>query len=111
MPETVGSIAGAVIGGGPSFGLGAIAGAGIGGATGQAIEESIEQFLGVQTQGLGDVVKDVAIEGAIGAGGEVLGAAIIGAGRAVIGAGKNVAGRVTGSGSAEELAADRLSRM
>ena len=111
LPETVGSIAGAVIGGGPSFGLGAIAGAGIGGATGQAIEESIEQFLGVQTQGLGDVVKDVAIEGAIGAGGEVLGAAIIGAGRAVIGAGKNVAGRVTGSGSAEELAADRLSRM
>ena len=111
LPETVGSIAGAVIGGGPSFGLGAIAGAGIGGAAGQAIEESIEQFLGVQTQGLSDVVKDVAIEGAIGAGGEVLGAAIIGAGRAVIGGGKSLAGRVTGSGSAEQLASDRLARM
>jgi len=111
LPETVGSIAGAVIGGGPSLGFGAIAGAGIGGATGQAIEEALEQFLGVQTQGLGDVAKDVAIEGVIGAGGEVLGAAVIGAGRKIVGGGRNLAGRVTGAGSAEELAENRLARM
>ena len=111
LPETVGSIAGAVIGGGPSLGLGAIAGAGIGGATGQAIEEALEQFLGVQTQGLGDVAKDVAVEGVIGAGGEVLGAAVIGAGRRIVGGGRNLAGRVTGASSAEELAENRLARM
>ena len=111
LPETIGSIAGAIIGGGPSFGLGAVAGAGIGGAAGQAIEESIEQFLGVQTQGLGDVAKDVAVEGLIGAGGEVLGAAVIGAGRRIVGGGRNLAGRVTGAGSAEELAENRLARM
>jgi hypothetical protein len=111
LPETVGSIAGAVIGGGPSFGLGAVAGAGIGGAAGQAIEESIEQFLGVQTQDLGEVTRDVITEGIIGAGGEIIGAAVIGAGRKVIGGGKNLAGRVTGRGTAEDLAEDRLTRM
>ena len=111
LPETVGSIAGAVIGGGPSFGLGAVAGAGIGGAAGQAIEESIEQFLGVQTQDLGEVTRDVITEGIIGAGGEIIGAAVIGAGRKVVGGGRSLAGRITGSGSAEELAEQRLTRM
>ena len=33
-------------------------------------------MFGVQTQTLGEVARDVAIEGAIGAGGEVLGAAV-----------------------------------
>ena len=47
LPETAGSIAGAVIGGGPSFGTGAILGAGFGASIGQGIEESLEQFLGV----------------------------------------------------------------
>ena len=40
VPETVGSIAGAIIGGGPSFGLGAVAGAGIGAMVGQSLEEA-----------------------------------------------------------------------
>lgn len=110
-PETVGSIAGAIIGGGPSFGLGAVAGAGAGAAAGQALEEALESFFGVQTQDLGEVARDVAIEGAIGAGGEVLGAAIIGAGRGIIGAGKNVAGRVGGRSPTEQLAGERLDRM
>ena len=47
----------------------------------------------------------------IGAGGEVLGAAVIGAGRRIVGGGRNLAGRVTGAGSAEELAENRLARM
>ena len=59
LPETAGSIAGAVIGGGPSFGTGAIVGAGLGASIGQGIEESLEQFLGVQTQDLGEVTKDL----------------------------------------------------
>jgi len=110
-PETVGSIAGAIIGGGPSFGLGAVAGAGAGAAAGQALEEALESFFGVQTQDLGEVARDVAIEGAIGAGGEVLGAAVIGAGRGILGAGKNVAGRIGGRSPAEQLADERLVRM
>ena len=96
LPETAGSIAGAVIGGGPSFGTGAILGAGFGAAIGQGIEESLEQFLGVQTQDLGEVTKDLGKEFLIGASGEVIGAAVIGAGRRVIGGGKSLAGRVTG---------------
>ena len=108
LPETVGSIAGAVIGGGPSFGLGAIAGAGIGGATGQAIEELLEKFLGVQTQDLGEVSRDVMTEFAIGAGGEILGAAIIGAGRRIVGGGKSLAGKAAGRGSAEELSEENV---
>ena len=108
VPETVGSVAGAIIGGGPSFGLGAVAGAGIGGALGQALEESIEGLLGVQTQGLGDIAKDVAIEGVIGASGELIGAAVIGAGRKVIGGGKSVAGRLSGVGALEEVNKENL---
>ena len=111
VPETAGSIAGAVIGGGPSLGFGAIAGAGAGAMVGQSIEEILEQFLGVQTQDLGEVTRDVITEGIIGAGGEVIGAAVIGAGRRVIGGGKSLAGRVTGRGTAEELAEERLTRM
>tara|TARA_Y100001937_G_scaffold103547_1_gene142800 strand:+ start:1025 stop:4090 length:3066 start_codon:yes stop_codon:yes gene_type:complete len=111
LPETIGSVAGAVIGGGPSFGTGAILGAGFGASIGQGIEESLEQFLGVQTQGLGEVTKDLGKEFLIGAGGEVIGAAVIGAGRRVIGGGKSLAGRVAGTGSADELAEQRLTRM
>lgn len=111
LPETAGSIAGAVIGGGPSFGTGAIVGAGLGASIGQGIEESLEQFLGVQTQDLGEVTKDLGKEFLIGASGEVIGAAVIGAGRRVIGGGKSLAGRVAGTRSAEELAEQRLTRM
>ena len=102
LPETVGSIGGAILGGGLTFGLGSIAGAGGGAMVGQALEETIESILGVQTQDLGDVAKDVLIEGAIGAGGEVLGAAVVMAGRGTIGAGKALAGRATGATEAGE---------
>jgi len=109
LPETVGSIAGAIAGGGLTFGIGSIAGAGAGAAAGQAIEESIESLLGVQTQSLGDVAKDVAIEGLIGAGGEVLGAAVVAAGRGTIGGAKALAGRAVGAREAgEELAEQQV---
>ena len=102
LPETIGSIGGAILGGGLTFGLGSIAGAGGGAMAGQALEETIESILGVQTQNLGDVAKDVLIEGAIGAGGEVLGAAVVMAGRGTIGAGKALAGRAVGATEAGE---------
>ena len=111
LPETAGSIAGAVIGGGPSLGFGAIAGAGAGAVVGQGIEESLEQFLGVQTQDLSEVTSDLKREFILGAAGEVLGAAVIGAGRGVIGGSKKLAGKVTGRSTAQELAEDRLTRM
>jgi len=102
LPETIGSIGGAIAGGGLTFGIGSIGGAAAGAAGGQAIEEAIEALLGVQTQSLGEVAKDVAIEAVIGAGGEVAGAVVAAAGRGVIGAGKNIAGRVGGSATAME---------
>jgi len=109
LPETVGSIAGAIAGGGLTFGVGSIAGAGAGAAAGQAIEESIESLLGVQTQNLSEVAKDVAIEGLIGAGGEVLGAAVVAAGRGTIGGAKALAGRAVGAREAgEELAEQQV---
>jgi len=100
LPETIGSIGGAIAGGGLTFGIGSVAGAAAGAAGGQAIEEAIEALLGVQTQSLGEVARDVAIEGAIGAGGELIGAAVMTAGRGIVGAGKNIAGRVGGSATA-----------
>jgi len=93
LPESVGAIGGAIVGGGLTFGLGSIVGAGGGAALGQAIEESLEQMFGVQTQTLGEVARDVAIEGAIGAGGEVIGAAVVGAGRSILGAGRGLSRR------------------
>ena len=110
LPETIGSIGGAIAGGGLTFGLGSIAGAGLGAAGGQAIEEAIESLLGVQTQSLGDVAQDVAIEGLIGAGGEVLGATVVAAGRGTIGGAKALAGRATGAREAgEEIAEQQIS--
>jgi hypothetical protein len=100
LPETIGSIGGAIAGGGLTFGIGSIAGAGAGAAAGQAVEEAIEALLGVQTQSLGEVATDVAIEGVIGAGGEVAGAVLASIGRGTINAGKNIAGRVGGSATA-----------
>ena len=93
VPETVGAVAGAIIGGGPTFGLGAVAGAGIGAGLGQAAEEVIEGWLGVQTQSLGEVTKDVLKEAAIGAAGEAIAGTVIAIGRGVIGGGKKLAGR------------------
>ena len=100
LPETIGSIGGAIAGGGLTFGLGSIGGAAAGAAGGQALEEAIESYLGVQTQSLGEVAKDVAIEAVIGAGGEVAGAVIAAGARGLIGAGKSIAGRAGGSLSA-----------
>tara|TARA_R110000803_G_scaffold38019_1_gene82062 strand:- start:38 stop:3109 length:3072 start_codon:yes stop_codon:yes gene_type:complete len=100
LPETLGSIGGAIAGGGFTFGLGSIGGAALGAAGGQALEEAIESYLGVQTQSLGEVARDVAIEGVIGAGGEVAGAILAAGARGLMGAGKSLAGRAGGSLSA-----------
>jgi hypothetical protein len=109
LPETIGSIGGAIAGGGLTFGLGSIAGAGAGAAAGQAVEEALEQMFGVQTQTLGEVARDVAIEGAIGAGGEVIGAAVVGAGRGIVGAGRGLGRRaMVGRGAVDELADARI---
>jgi hypothetical protein len=106
LPETVGSIAGAIVGGAPTFGMGAVAGAGAGAAAGQAIEEIFESMLGYQKQSLGEIAKDVAIEGAIGAGGELIGSAVILAGRGIMGGGKALGSRaLAGSGSPLDEAA------
>lgn len=109
LPETIGSVVGATVGGGLTFGLGSIAGAGLGGAAGQAIEEGIETLLGVQTQEFKDVVKDVAIEGAIGAGGELIGAGVVAAGRGLMG-GAGALGRRAMQGPADEIAEQTLAR-
>jgi hypothetical protein len=103
LPETVGSIAGAIVGGAPTFGMGAVAGAGAGAAAGQAIEEIFESMLGYQKQSLGEIAKDVAIEGAIGAGGELIGSAVILAGRGIMGGGKALGSRVMGGGASSPL--------
>jgi len=109
VPETVGAVAGAIIGGGPTFGLGAVAGAGIGAGLGQAAEEVIEGWLGVQTQSLGEVTKDVLKEAAIGAAGEAVAGTIIAIGRGVVGGGKKLAGRASGAMGEEPIdAAARL---
>ena len=110
VPETVGSIIGAV-GGTIAGGLpGGVVGAGAGGAAGQAIEEAIESLFGVQTQTGGQIARDIAIEGAIGAGGELLGAGVFLAGRSVLRGGKAVAGKVAGRTPGEELAEDTVDR-
>lgn len=111
LPEAVGGTLGAIAGGGLTFGVGSVAGAAGGAAAGQAIEESLEQLLGVQTQGLGEVARDVAIEGALGAGGELIGAAVMAAGRGVMGAGRAAGRSIAARSPAQELAEGRLARM
>ena len=111
VPEAVGGTLGAIAGGGLTFGVGSVAGAAGGAAAGQAIEEALEQMLGVQTQGLGEVARDVAIEGALGAGGELIGAAVMAAGRGVMGAGRAAGRSIAGRSPAQELAEGRLARM
>ena len=65
---------------------GSAIGGGAGAAAGQAIEEGIESLLGLQKQTAGEVAKDVAIEGAIGAGASLIGDFIIGVGKKAVGA-------------------------
>jgi hypothetical protein len=106
LPETIGSVVGAIAAGAPTLGFGAVAGAGAGAAAGQAIEEIFEGMLGYQKQSLGEIAKDVAIEGAIGAGGELIGSAVILAGRGIMGGGKALGSRaLAGSGSPLDEAA------
>ena len=62
LPETIGSVAGGILGL-PAGLLGASAGAAAGGALGQTIEEGVESLLGVQKQTLGEVAGDFATEG------------------------------------------------
>lgn len=102
LPEAILGTAGAVLGGTagtivPGAGTigGTALGAGVGSAAGQAIEEGIESLLGFQRQTGKEVAKDVAIEGAIGAGGSILGDLVIRAGRGILGAGKGIAGKIT----------------
>jgi hypothetical protein len=103
LPETIGSVVGAIAAGAPTLGFGAVAGAGAGAAAGQAIEEIFEGMLGYQKQSLGEIAKDVAIEGAIGAGGELIGSAVILAGRGIMGGGKALGSRVMGGGASSPL--------
>ncbi len=109
VPETVGSVAGAIIGGGPTLGFGSVVGAGVGAGLGQAAEEVIEGWLGVQTQSLRDVTKDVMKEAAIGAAGEVVAGTVIAIGRGLVGGGKKLVGRASGAMGEEPIdAAMRL---
>ena len=69
-----GQIAGALIGTPEAPGVGTVVGGSIGRASGQAVVEAIGRFLGVQgAEGIGQVAKDIAREGALGALGESLG--------------------------------------
>ena len=86
VPETVGSIAGGILG--VPFGLlGSAGGAAAGAAAGQAVEEGVESLLGVQKQTLPEVGKDLAKEAALAG---IVDFATVGtfrAGKALIGAG------------------------
>ena len=101
LPEAILGTAGAILGGTAGTivpGAGTIGGAALGGgagsAAGQAIEEGIESLLGFQRQTGKEIAKDVAIEGAIGAGGSILGDLVIRAGRGILGLGKGVTGKL-----------------
>tara|TARA_R100001163_G_scaffold6998_1_gene7517 strand:- start:7957 stop:10950 length:2994 start_codon:yes stop_codon:yes gene_type:complete len=101
LPEVVLGTAGAIAGGtagsfipGAGTALGAAAGGGGGAALGQAIEEGIESLLGIQTQTGKEVAKDVAIEGALGAGGSLIGDFIFGIGKKAVGLGGRAIGAV-----------------
>ena len=63
IPETVGSITGAILTS-PGI-LTSAGGAAAGAAAGQALEEGIESILGIQKQSLGEVAGDVATEAVI----------------------------------------------
>lgn len=73
-PELTGGIAGAIAGQAaiPVPVVGAAIGAAIGGASGAALEEGIEGIAGVSEQTAGEIAKDIAVEGAITGGAELL---------------------------------------
>tara|TARA_R100001594_G_scaffold133668_1_gene174485 strand:- start:761 stop:3772 length:3012 start_codon:yes stop_codon:yes gene_type:complete len=117
LPEAVLGTAGAIFGGTagtivPGAGTigGAALGGGLGSAAGQAIEEGIESLLGFQRQTGKEVAKDVAIEGAIGAGGSLIGDFIFGVGKRVVG---GVGSKLSGlrSPSGQKLTSEQLQRV
>ena len=98
-PETIGSIIGGIIGA-PTL-IGGAVGAGVGASAGQALEEGIEKLMGLQKQSAGEVVKDVAVEGALAGTIDLVTMGTFKAGRALIqGAGKgaSAAARAMGQG-------------
>ena len=84
LPELVGGIGGAILGL-PAGLVGSSALAAAGAGAGQAVEEGIEKLLGVQTQTLSEVGKDVATEAALAGTFELGGGLIFKAGKAIIG--------------------------
>ena len=100
LPEvvlgTAGAIGGGILGSAvPVLGTvgGSAVGGGAGAAAGQAIEEGIESLLGFQRQTGKEIARDVAIEGALGAGGSLVGDFIFGIGKRAAG----LAGRTIGA--------------
>ena len=113
LPETIGSIGGAIVGIGTGLGIGSVftgaAGAAAGAAAGQGLEELIEEALGIQKQSLPEVLTDMGQEAALAG---VLDLATVGlwrAGKAVVGGG---AKRLTARGTAfdETMGADLVER-
>jgi len=106
LPELIGGVGGAILG--LPFGLlGSSAGAAGGAALGQAVEEGIESLLGVQTQTLSEVGKDVATEAALAGTFELGGGLIFKAGKAIIG---GVGAGAKRLGRTEEVAEESLAR-
>ena len=92
LPETIGAVAGGILGA-PGLFTGA-AGAAAGAAAGQAVEEGIESLLGVQKQTLPEVAKDVAKEAALAGTLDLVTVGIFRAGRNALG----LAAKQTGPG-------------
>jgi hypothetical protein len=91
LPESIGSVAGAIIGA-PGIITGA-AGAAAGAAAGQAFEEGIESLLGVQKQTLPEVGKDIAGEALLAGTVDLVGMGVFRAGKALVG---GAAGKMSG---------------
>ena len=83
LPETVGAIAGGILGA-PGLVTGAV-GAAAGAAAGQAIEEGVESLLGFQKQTAGEIAADVATEAALAGGLDYITVGTFRLGKAVVG--------------------------
>lgn len=116
-PEAILGTVGGVLGGtagsivpyaGTAYG--SAIGGGAGAAAGQAIEEGIESLLGLQKQTIGEVAKDVAIEGAIGAGASLIGDFIIDVGKKAVGAASGRGAKLQAIDAEKLTQAERLVR-
>ena len=110
LPELVGGVAGAILGI-PGGLIGSSAGAAAGAAAGQAVEEGIEKLLGVQTQTLSEVGKDVAVEAALAGTFELGGGLIFKAGKAIVSGAGSGAKRLGTPGDVGEDALERGERL